>query len=299
MFEKNLADGALFAFSQIMIIFVRKKINHNQANEVDEKTVDIEDAIYNRSERLLGSRLVEALHACRVIVFGVGGVGSWCAEGLVRSGVTHITIVDSDTVCITNINRQLMATSENIGSVKVDELKSRLLAINPRAEVVAINGVYNEQTSADFALDTYDYVIDCIDSLKDKASLLVNASRSGAKVFSSMGAALKLDPTRVAVAEFWKVKGCPLARALRKKFKSSGVYPRGKVMCVYSDELLENLGCSLDCEQCPTHCPKADAEGGGTGFVKGQVNGSLVHITAIFVFFLSGLVIMDLQKRLK
>lgn len=266
---------------------------------MEEKVVSKEDAIYNRSERLLGRDMVEAMHACRVIVFGVGGVGSWCAEGLVRSGVTHITIVDSDTVCITNINRQLMATSENIGAVKVDELKRRLLAINPQAEVIAINGVYNEQTSAEYALDTYDYVIDCIDSLKDKASLLVNASRSGARVYSSMGAALKLDPTKVAVAEFWKVKGCPLARALRKKFKASGVYPRGKVMCVYSDELLENRGCSMECEQCPTRCPKADTDDVGPGFVKGQVNGSLVHITAIFGFHLSGMVIMDLKKRLK
>ena len=113
---------------------------------MEEKVVSKEDAIYNRSERLLGRDMVEAMHSCRVIVFGVGGVGSWCAEGLVRSGVTHITIVDSDTVCITNINRQLMATSENIGAVKVDELKRRLLAINPQAEVIAINGVYNEQT---------------------------------------------------------------------------------------------------------------------------------------------------------
>ena len=123
---------------------------------MEEKVVSKEDAIYNRSERLLGRDMVEAMHACRVIVFGVGGVGSWCAEGLVRSGVTHITIVDSDTVCVTNINRQLMATSENIGAVKVDELKRRLLAINPQAEVIAINGVYNEQTSAEYALDTYD-----------------------------------------------------------------------------------------------------------------------------------------------
>ncbi|MGN0214873.1 MAG: ThiF family adenylyltransferase [Muribaculaceae bacterium] len=275
------------------------KKNTLNTNEVSENTIKIEDAIYNRTERLLGRKLVDALHGCRVIVFGVGGVGSWCAEGLVRSGVTNITIVDSDTVCVTNVNRQLMATSENIGEPKVELLKRRLLVINPQANVTAINGVYNEQTSASFALETYDYVIDCIDSLKDKASLMVNATRSGAKVFSSMGAALKLDPTKVSVTEFWKVKGCPLARALRKKFKASGVYPRGKVMCVYSDELLVNKGCSLDCEQCPTRCPKADAEGGGTGFVKGQVNGSLVHITAIFGFHLSGLVIMDLTNKTK
>ena len=254
---------------------------------------------FDRTERLVGADAMQALQQARVLIVGVGGVGSWCAESLLRTGVGHLTLVDADTVCHTNLNRQLMATTSTLGRPKVDALRERLLDICPTADVVARREVFTADTAANFALDDYDYVVDAIDSLHDKAELLLRASAAHTTLFSSMGAALKLDPTRVAVAEFWKVKGCPLARALRKKFKSSGVYPRGKVMCVYSDELLENLGCSLDCEQCPTHCPKAYAEGGGTGFVKGQVNGSLVHITAIFGFHLSGLVIMDLQKRLK
>ena len=261
--------------------------------------MEINNGILKRSYMLLGDDTMHTLASLRVIVFGVGGVGSWCAESLVRSGVAHLTIVDSDRVCVTNINRQAMATTKTVGQVKVEALKERLLDINPSADIVAIQQVFCEDTAADFDLDSYDYIVDAIDSLKDKALLIELACHSKARFFSSMGAALKMDPTKVQVAEFWKVKGCPLARALRKKFKASGVYPRGKVMCVYSDELLENRGCSMECEQCPTRCPKADADDVGPGFVKGQVNGSLVHITAIFGFHLSGMVIMDLKKRLK
>ena len=260
-----------------------------------------EKAIFNRAERLLGGEYIDSVKDKKVIVFGVGGVGSWCVEGLVRSGIRNITIVDSDVVCVTNVNRQLMATSENIGRSKVEELKSRLLSINNNAQVTAIKSVYNEQTAESFHLDEYDYIIDCIDSLKDKASLILNACKTRAVFFSSMGAALKIDPLRVRVAEFWKVQGCPLARALRKKFKSSGVYPKHKFMCVYSDELLTNKGQHIDRSTCRRKCAKAEAESESesTGFVKGQVNGSLVHITAIFGMQLAGLVVMDINKKIK
>ena len=260
-----------------------------------------EKAIFNRAERLLGGEYIDSVKDKKVIVFGVGGVGSWCVEGLVRSGIRNITIVDSDVVCVTNVNRQLMATSENIGRSKVEELKSRLLSINNNAQVTAIKSVYNEQTAESFHLEKYDYIIDCIDSLKDKASLILNACKTRAVFFSSMGAALKIDPLRVRVAEFWKVQGCPLARALRKKFKSSGVYPKHKFMCVYSDELLTNKGEHVDCGTCRSKCAKAEAESESesTGFVKGQVNGSLVHITAIFGMQLAGLVVMDINKKIK
>lgn len=211
----------------------------------------------------------------RVIIFGVGGVGSWCAESLVRSGIRKLTIVDSDCVSVTNINRQLMATTKTVGQVKVDALKERLLAINPSAEITALQQVFSADTASQFGLEGYDYIIDAIDSLKDKALLILLACQSKAKLFSSMGAALKLDPTRIKTAEFWKVTGDPLARALRNRFKRDKQFPKRKFQCVFSDELLENK-------------KPIDPEDKG--------NGSIVHITAIFGLMLSGLVVQDAVK---
>ena len=179
----------------------------------------IEEAIFRRTELLLGSETVNLIGRQRVIIFGVGGVGSWCAESLVRSGIRQLTIVDSDRVCITNINRQLMATTKTVGQVKVDVLKERLLSINPSAEITAMQRIFNEETAESFDIGSYDYIIDAIDSLKDKALLILMACQTKARLFSSMGAALKMDPTKIQVAEFWKVKGDPLARALRNRFK--------------------------------------------------------------------------------
>ena len=235
----------------------------------------IQDAIFRRSELLLGNEAMEDIAQKRVIIFGVGGVGSWCAESLVRSGIRQLTIVDSDRVCITNINRQLMATTKTVGQVKVDALKERLLAINPSAEITALQKIFNEETAEEFSLDSYDYIIDAIDSLKDKVLLILMACRTKAKLFSSMGAAMKLDPTRIKVTEFWKVQGDPLARTLRKKFKSLGQYPERKFLCIYSDELLTNRGTNAI----------------------GRENGSLVQITGIFGFMLAGLVIKDIEHQ--
>ena len=195
---------------------------------------------------------MERIAQKRVIIFGVGGVGSWCAESLVRSGIRQLTIVDSDRVCITNINRQLMATTKTIGQVKVEALKERLLTINPAAEITALQKIFTAENADEFELHNYDYIIDAIDSLKDKAALILLACRTNAKFYSSMGAALKLDPTRIKVTEFWKVQGDPLARALRKKFKSQKQFPEKKFQVVYSDELLENLGCPPDDGEVPS-----------------------------------------------
>ena len=256
--------------------------------------------IFRRSELLLGSEAMERIAQKRVILFGVGGVGSWCAESLVRSGIRQLTIVDSDRVCITNINRQLMATSETVGQVKVDALKQRLLSINPSANITALQKIFTEETAEEFDLSSYDYIIDAIDSLKDKALLILMACRTKAKFFSSMGAALKLDPTRIQVTEFWKVQGDPLARALRNRFKRDKQFPKRKFQCVYSDELLQNKGHNATCgtEQCM--CPKAKTGPGDSSLLnhewcssKAQINGSLAHITAIFGFTLAGLVVQD------
>ena len=181
--------------------------------------------MFQRAELLLGNEAMECIAQKRVIIFGVGGVGSWCAECLVRSGIHQLTIVDSDRVCITNVNRQLMATTLTVGQVKVDVLKERLLTINPQAEITALQKVFTQETADEFGLESYDYIIDAIDSLKDKALLILMACQTNAKLFSSMGAALKMDPTRIRVTEFWKVQGDPLARALRNRFKHDKQFP--------------------------------------------------------------------------
>ena len=241
-----------------------------------------EQAIFRRAELLLGDDAMRRIREKRVIIFGVGGVGSWCAESLVRSGITKLPIVDSDRVSVTNINRQLMATTETIGQVKVDALRERLLTINPSADVTALQQVFTAETASTFALEEYDYIIDAIDSLKDKALLILMACQTGAKLYSSMGAALKLDPTRIKTAEFWKVTGDPLARALRNRFKRDGVFPKRKFQCVYSDELLQNK------TMVSTNRPPIDPDDRG--------NGSIVHITAVFGFVLAGLVVQDAVK---
>ena len=260
----------------------------------------IEQAIFRRTELLLGDELMERLSSKSVIIFGVGGVGSWCAESMVRSGIKHLTIVDSDRVCITNINRQLMATTKTVGQVKVDALKERLLSINPSAEITALQQIFTAETAESFDIGSYDYIIDAIDSLKDKALLILMGTKTKAKFFSSMGAALKLDPTRIKTAEFWKVQGDPLARALRKRFKRDGQYPKRKFMCVYSDELLENKGHNATCGTELCMCPKAKNGPGDPNLLnhewcssKAQINGTLAHITAIFGFMLAGLIIQD------
>ncbi len=263
-----------------------------------------ERGILRREELLLGDETMARIAKQRVIVFGVGGVGSWCSESLVRSGIRHLTIVDSDRVCVTNINRQLMATTKTVGKVKVDVLKERLLEINPHAEINAVQAIYNEETYDKFDLESYDFIIDAIDSLKDKAHLILAATRTKAVLFSSMGAALKMDPTKVSVAEFWKVKGCPLGAALRRKFKHNKTFPARKFLCVYSEELLKNKGMNRSCgtEQCL--CPKA-VDGPGRADLlnhewcssKAQINGTIAHIPAIFGFMIAGMVIQNITNQ--
>lgn len=241
-----------------------------------------EQHIFSRTERLLGEEKLNQLNQSKVIIFGVGGVGSWCAESLVRTGICHLTIVDIDKVSTTNINRQLMATSNTVGRDKVEVLKARLQEINPEAEITALKQIYTSETASSFNLENYDYIIDAIDSLEDKAQLILHATQMSGKFFSSMGAALKMDPTKIEIAEFWKVHGCPLAKALRNRFKRKKEFPAKKFKCVFSDELLPNQG---------------EEEEGKLLFNKVQVNGSLCHITATFGMFLAGLVIQDIYER--
>ena len=263
----------------------------------------LEQQIFHRSRLLMGDAPLQRLHDIRVILFGVGGVGSWCAESLVRSGVKHLTIVDSDRVNISNVNRQLMATTQTVGQVKVEVLKERLLSINPEAEITAIQDIYNAENSESFRLNEYDVIIDAIDSLAEKAHLLLTASRTDALLYSSMGAALKMDPTRIQVAEFMKVRGCPLGRALRKKMKHQKVRPAKKFLCVYSDEVLPNLGeADVDgyettiAESTTTQEGREDLLSHNWNERKAQINGTMSHITAMFGFMLAGLIVQHFYK---
>lgn len=246
------------------------------------------DELYNRTRLLVGDEAMTAISSSHVILFGVGGVGGWCAESLIRSGVSRLVLVDADVVCATNLNRQLPATLSALGRSKVEVLRERLLDINPDAEIVAVTCRYDSKTASTFNLADYDYVIDAIDSLSDKALLILNATRSGVKLFSSMGAALKMDASRIAVAEFWSVKGCPLAAALRRRFKKSKEFPARKFRCVYSDEIYENRG----------EVTEAIDDGSMT-FNKVRVNGTIAHTTAIFGFSLASLVINDIINNVK
>ena len=191
------------------------------------------ETINSRTELLLGKDTVKKISGQKVIIFGLGGVGSWAAEGLVRSGFEHITLVDADKISVTNLNRQLPALNSTIGEFKADVLKKRLSDINPKAEIIAVNGIFTKETAESFHLDDFDVIIDAIDSLTDKAELILRACKTEAYFISSMGAALKLDPLKIQVSEFWKVSGCPLARALRQKFKRMKTFPAKKFQCVF------------------------------------------------------------------
>lgn len=262
-----------------------------------------EKGIFQRTELLFGKEKMNDIANKKVIIFGVGGVGSWCAESLIRTGIRHLTIVDSDLICITNINRQLHATSQTVGEVKTEALKNRLLEINPFAQINSLQKIYEPENSDSFELDSYDYIIDAIDSLNNKMDLIRKATRTKAVFFSSMGASLKLDPTKIRVAEFWKVKGCPLGAIIRKKIRK-GDLPAGEFMCVYSEELLENKGSGSSCGTEKCLCPKSKNAPGDPDLadhewcsLKAVINGTVAHVTAIYGFTLAGLVIQDIYNK--
>lgn len=219
-----------------------------------------------RTIQLIGEAAFARLQSARVVLLGVGGVGGWCAETLVRSGVQHLTLIDMDQVSTSNLNRQLVATTENIGRSKVVEMRARLLSIHPEADITAIHARYtaegklaysaaseNMPVGADtcplpFDFSAFDYVVDAIDSIDSKIRLIhevtgtTREDGSYPKLFSSMGAGRKMDTEQIRVSEFWKVEGCPLARALRQKMKKSGCLPQRKFPCVWSPELSGETG---------------------------------------------------------
>ena len=188
---------------------------------------------FSRSELIFGQKSTEILKKSRVAVFGVGGVGGYAVEALVRAGISDITVVDNDTVSESNINRQIIATHSTVGMYKTEAMRDRILSINPDAKVICHSVFFNEENKADFDFASYDYVIDAIDSLSAKVELIASAKAAGSEIISAMGAGNKLDPTAFEVADIYKTSVCPLARVMRTELRKRGVK---RLKVVYSKE---------------------------------------------------------------
>ena len=208
------------------------------------------DDQFARAVLLYGREGIESLNRCRVAVFGIGGVGGHCAEALCRSGVGAIDVFDADVVDITNINRQLIATHKVIGRSKVDVMSERLLDINPDVRVNARRLFYLPESADDVDLSVYDYVVDAIDTITAKIELVSRAYALGVPVISSMGAANKLDPTALEVADLFSTSVCPLARIMRRELRKRGI-PCLRV--VYSREVPVKRGDDAESEE-PSPC---------------------------------------------
>jgi tRNA A37 threonylcarbamoyladenosine dehydratase len=258
--------------------------------------------LFQRLSLLTGVEALEALGNTRVSIFGLGGVGGWCAEALVRSGLGHIAIIDSDRICVTNINRQVQATSRTVGRSKAEALRERLLEINPRCQVQAWEQVFSRDTAGIFGIEQADYCVDAIDSLTYKLDLIEYALAAGSRLFSSMGMAQKLDPTRIKTASIWGTRGCPLARLVRQGLRKRGF--TGDFTAVYSDERLplhEEIPRSCGSAGGRCLCPAKDGDGGDGDIEwcagKKAINGSAVTVTAAAGMILASLVIRDVYAR--
>lgn len=191
------------------------------------------ETAFSRTENLIGAKSLEKLKNCSVAVFGIGGVGGYVAEALARSGVGCIDLIDNDTVSITNINRQIIATNSTVGKYKTEVMKQRILDINPQAEVNTFNILYLPETADCFDFSKYDYIIDAIDNVTGKISLACKAEEADTPIISSMGTGNKLDPTKFEVSDIYKTSVCPLAKVMRYELKKRNIK---KLKVVYSKE---------------------------------------------------------------
>lgn len=187
----------------------------------------------DRSELLLGENAMLTLRNSCVAVFGIGGVGSYAAESLARSGIGKLVLVDYDIIDVTNINRQIHATTKTVGMLKVEAMKNRLVEINPNLEIVSSNIKYSYDTSEDFSFKEYDYIVDAIDTVSSKIDLIINAKKLNLPIISSMGAGNKLNPAEFLVSDIYKTKTCPLARIMRRELRKIGI---SDLKVVYSQE---------------------------------------------------------------
>lgn len=189
---------------------------------------------FSRTELLLGKEAMEGLENKRVAIFGIGGVGGYVCEALVRSGVGHFDLVDNDTVSLTNINRQIIATHSTVGRQKVEVMKERMLDINPNADISIHQCFFLPENANEFPFETYDYVVDAVDTVTAKIEIIMKCKELGVPVISAMGAGNKLDPSRFRVADIYKTTMCPLAKVMRKEMKKRGVKD---LKVVFSDEM--------------------------------------------------------------
>jgi tRNA A37 threonylcarbamoyladenosine dehydratase len=188
---------------------------------------------FSRTERLLGTEAMQRLKGAHVAVFGLGGVGSYAAEALARSALGTLTLVDMDTVCISNVNRQLVASLKTVGRKKTEVMRERILDINPDAEVFCCDLFYSEENAGAIDFTGMDYIVDAIDTVASKITLICRAQAAGIPVISSMGAGNKLDPTRFETADIYKTSVCPLAKVMRRELRARGV---AALKVVYSRE---------------------------------------------------------------
>lgn len=231
---------------------------------------------FSRTELLLGKPAMEHLAGCRVAVFGIGGVGGYVCEALARSGVGALDLIDSDTVSLTNINRQIIATSKTVGQYKTEVMKERIMDINPEAGVNIYNCFFLPENAEDFPFDKYDYVVDAVDTVKAKIELVMQCNRMGVPIISSTGAGNKLDPTRFRVADIYKTNMDPLAKVMRHELKKRGIK---KLKVVYSEEK----------PVCPIENPEIDNPSG-----RRSVPGSTAFVPSVAGLIIAGEVIKDL-----
>lgn len=188
---------------------------------------------FSRTELIIGKEALEKLKQSKVAIFGLGGVGSFVAEGLVRAGIGNFVLIDDDKICLTNLNRQIIATRKTIGKYKVDVMKDRLLEINPDVNIEVSKEFFMPESSHDMLDNTLDYIIDAVDTVTAKIELVVTAEKMKIPIISAMGTGNKLDPTRFEVSDIYKTEMCPLAKVMRKELKSRGIK---KLKVVYSKE---------------------------------------------------------------
>ncbi len=244
---------------------------------------------FSRTSLLFGVESIEKLHNMRVAVFGIGGVGGYVCEALVRSGVGAFDLVDDDKVCLTNLNRQIIATRETVGKYKVDVMKDRILSINPKADVRIHKCFFLPENAADFPFEEYDYVVDAVDTVTAKLEIIMRAKQFGVPVISAMGAGNKLDASRFKVADIYQTTMDPLAKVMRRELKKRGVK---KLKVVFSDEKptrpVEDMGisCRTNCI-CPPGAAHKCTE-------RRDIPGSTAFVPAVAGLIMAGEIIKDL-----
>lgn len=244
---------------------------------------------FSRTQLLLGESAMQEIANKRVAVFGIGGVGGYACEALVRSGIGAFDLIDDDKVCLTNLNRQIIATRKTVGKYKTEVMKERMLEINPNVDVRIHNCFFLPENADKFPFDEYDYIIDAVDTVTAKISIIMKANELGIPVISSMGAGNKLDPTAFMVADIYKTRVCPLAKVMRRELKKRGVK---KLKVVYSEEQptrpIEDMSisCRTNCI-CPPGAEHKCTE-------RRDIPGSVAFVPSVVGLIIAGEVIKDI-----